>query len=313
MMARAFRGRTLLARSFSSAPFASAPLHLVFGSCGIPHPEKAAKGGEDAYFADDELGLFGCADGVGGSASDGVDPGVFSRELLRECHTAMKAGAGDLQKALSMTGAGLAGRDPKVGGSSTLVLGHLDSTTCRLNVLNLGDSGVLLLRPSTRQFSSGTFNWPRVVMRTHDQTHYFNCPYQLATAQFGRVAATADELSVLAQAGDVVIAATDGVLDNMFDMQIQLLVAQHAVLGAANQPGAVQAAVDDLARQIAKAASGIGHREDEEGLNTPFQTAAAQEGYKFLGGKLDDVAVVCGVVCSGERLAEKRVMHNFVE
>ena len=61
---------------------------------------------------------------------------------------------------------------------------------------------------------------------------------------------------------------------------------------------------------VAKQASAVGLREDEEGLHTPFQAAAAQEGYRFLGGKLDDIAVVCGIVRQGER-PTPRNLDNF--
>ena len=40
-----------------------------------------------------------------------------------------------------------------------------------------------------------------------------------------------------------------------------------------------------------------------------FEEAAAREGYRFAGGKLDDVAVVCGVVRPGAQPAE-RVRHK---
>lgn len=45
----------------------------------IPHPKKAYKGGEDAYYAD--KGLLAVADGVGGWAESGIDPGLYSKEL----------------------------------------------------------------------------------------------------------------------------------------------------------------------------------------------------------------------------------------
>jgi protein phosphatase PTC7 len=52
--------------------------------CGvkqIPHPEKAYKGGEDAYVMSDQV--IAVADGVGGWNAHGVDPALFSRELCR--------------------------------------------------------------------------------------------------------------------------------------------------------------------------------------------------------------------------------------
>lgn len=43
------------------------------------------KGGEDGYFAAPDSRSFGVADGVGGWADDGVDPGLFARRLLSLC------------------------------------------------------------------------------------------------------------------------------------------------------------------------------------------------------------------------------------
>lgn len=52
---------------------------FVHGSHMIPHPEKAYKGGEDALFVSDNLIVV--ADGVGGWADQGVDPGLYSKKL----------------------------------------------------------------------------------------------------------------------------------------------------------------------------------------------------------------------------------------
>ena len=56
----------------------AAGLHLVFGGHCIPHPQKVDKGGEDAFFFDDRLGIFG----VGGEYDvvDGVEGGESDRE-----------------------------------------------------------------------------------------------------------------------------------------------------------------------------------------------------------------------------------------
>ena len=45
----------------------------------IPHKDKAHRGGEDAYYVSENL--MAVADGVGGWADKGVDPGFYSREL----------------------------------------------------------------------------------------------------------------------------------------------------------------------------------------------------------------------------------------
>lgn len=46
----------------------------------IPHPDKMAKGGEDAYYANEYL--LAVADGVGGWNEKGIDPAKYSRELV---------------------------------------------------------------------------------------------------------------------------------------------------------------------------------------------------------------------------------------
>lgn len=319
--------RSLASSAASPAAAATPSLHLVFGAASIPHPEKAAKGGEDAFFCDDATGAFGVADGVGGSARDGVDPGQFSRELLRVCRAAVLDGwasdDGTEARPAAEGGAGLplpralstaAAQPITLGGSSTLLLGQLQPRTNILRVLNLGDSGAMLLRPSSRRFRAGNFMWPRVALRTHDQTHYFNCPYQVAAEDFAQVPARVDELCAVVRAGDVLVAATDGVLDNLFDEALQMEVARSLPELRATDPAAVQAAVDALAQSIARAAHETGKREDEEGLHTPFEVAASKEGYEFLGGKLDDVAVVCAVVreaAAANQCPPPRSLDNF--
>jgi len=160
------------------------------------------------------------------------------------------------------------------------------------------------------RFPNGPVLWPRVVLRSQEQTHYFNCPYQLASADFASAAADADLISCTAREGDILVAATDGVLDNLFDRQLQIAVLEKLEGLFSKDATKAQQAIDGLAAAIAHEAALIGGRQDEEGLRTPFQAAAAQEGYHYPGGKLDDVAVVCGVVRSGAK-PPPRAHANF--
>ena len=207
-------------------------LHLNFGAAGIPHPDKAQKGGEDAFFADSVNGSFGVADGVGGSASETTDPGLFSRGMLRHCRQALSGWDANLGHALRDAAAALAA--DKLGGSSTVLLGQLVNDD-RLKLANIGDSACMVLRPSPRRFNgrvagkNQTVMWPRIVLRTADQTHYFNCPYQVCCESFAHLldAKDCDFLEVEVQEGDVIIAATDGVFDNIFDQNLQVIVMKH--------------------------------------------------------------------------------------
>ena len=53
-----------------------------FGVTNIPHFEKKATGGEDAWVAQKDLLVV--ADGVGGWAEQGIDSGLFSKQLCRD-------------------------------------------------------------------------------------------------------------------------------------------------------------------------------------------------------------------------------------
>jgi protein phosphatase PTC7 len=49
------------------------------GTSSIPHYKKKDTGGEDSFLVCEDLVMV--ADGVGGWAGKGIDPGVYSREL----------------------------------------------------------------------------------------------------------------------------------------------------------------------------------------------------------------------------------------
>lgn len=170
------RSRSLSLLTLLLAP-GVASLHIVFGAHAIPHPEKVARGGEDAFFCDDLLGSFGIADGVGGSAREDVDPGAFSRETLSRCHQVA-------QFVPKLTDAVKWATECPIdlGGSTTLVLGQLEAETNTLRLLNLGDSGAMLLRPSRRETSASDrtmIDFPRCVLRSHDQIIGFVSPIMI--------------------------------------------------------------------------------------------------------------------------------------
>ena len=57
--------------------------------------------------------------------------------------------------------------------------------------------------------------------------------------------------------------------------------------------------LSSLAAAVAKEAVRVGHLQDDPATSTPFSVNAAMEGYQAPGGKLDDVAVVVGLVREG--------------
>lgn len=113
------------------------------GSKLIPHASKRQKGGEDAYVADSNILVV--ADGVGGWANQGVDPGLFSKGLVWDIHRLhSENNARELKNILVSA----VKNNEKNIGSSTAVLAKFDTTRHDiLKTTNLGDSGYVLFRP----------------------------------------------------------------------------------------------------------------------------------------------------------------------
>merc|ERR1719393_1079159 len=185
--------------------------------------------------------------------------------------------------------------ETKIEGGTTALLGHFEGDC--LSVLNLGDSGLAILRPALRTppGSQQPMLFPRLLFRSIDQTHYFNCPYQLASSSKVDELEPADFIRIHVRPGDVVVAASDGVFDNLHDRELQGIVG-NKVLEAWRKEAGEHVDVVALADEIVQKARKIGEQEDKEEVVTPFALAAYAEGVRFKGGKLDDTTAVVGVV-----------------
>ena len=307
-------------------------LKLLVGAHNVPHPDKPP--GEDAFYASSTHAALGVADGVGGSKRAGVDPGAFSRRLLAHAVTER---TGALEAVVRARTAVKKDELCKKGGSSTLLVATLDGAA--LTVSNLGDSALIILRPTPRTRGDAVSLWPRILLKTQDQTHYFNCPYQASAADDDATdgdlgACGADTLTAAVRAGDVVIAATDGYWDNVFDSATLATVAprlparwasaahQNAfgvelsrrvqrMTDAAEARDPARDALDALAEALAGVAVAIGV---DATAVTPFSASARDDGLAFEGGKEDDVAIVCGLVVDDAvelSAVDEAPRHNF--
>lgn len=87
-------------------------------------------------------------------------------------------------------------------------------------------------------------------------------------------------------AGDVIIAGTDGLFDNLYNNEVTAVVVHAVRAGLVPQVTAQKIAA--LARQ----------RAQDCDRQTPFSTAAQDAGYRYYGGKLDDITVVVSYITS---------------
>jgi len=254
--------------------------------------------GEDSYFK--RYNALGVADGVGGWRNHlGANPALYSRKLMHYAYLEME----QLDRTLTPASSRHSGKiDPVdilqrsfdkssqdakhegIVGSSTacvVVLGNDD-----LKIANLGDCGLSIIRHN------------HFVFRTEEQQHSFNFPYQLGTNSFDSPQ-DAQRFTVKVEKGDIIILASDGLFDNLFDEDILEIVCEQispkleGVLAAtgSNVPDIDPQAISDALALRAKTVS-----EDADNGSSPFQTRAMKQGMYYQGGKADDISVLVAIV-----------------
>ena len=248
-------------------------VRLSIGAWSLPHPEKVKRGGEDAHFVGRECA--GVADGVGGWIEQGVDPGIYSRELMRGAADALAStpDGGDDKAVDALRQAHMRANDAATG-STTACIAYLDtSLESVLRVANVGDSALLLFRSGVLAF------------RTQAQQHAFNYPFQLGS-EGSDTADDADIFRVNVYDGDCLVLGTDGITDNLFEEDIAEIAWKGVTSG--KSPSQVARALADAARAASF---------DETSLS-PFAASARDYGLVFDGGKVDDITVVVCYVLS---------------
>ncbi|XP_020256628.1 probable protein phosphatase 2C 55 isoform X2 [Asparagus officinalis] len=242
-------------------------LKLLCGSCSLPHPNKEATGGEDAHFIFDELAI-GVADGVGGWALHGIDAGEYARELMTNAVAAIKEepkGSIDPARVLEKAHA----RTKKVGSSTACIIALTDQS---IHAVNLGDSGFIVVREGS------------IIFESPSQQHDFNYPYQLDAGGLGDLPRDGQVFTVPVAPGDVIVAGSDGLFDNVYTNEVAEIIKQAMEVKLGPQATAQKIAA--LARQ----------RGMDKACISPFAAAAQEAGYYHTGGKLDDVSVVVSYV-----------------
>ncbi|KAH8126476.1 protein serine/threonine phosphatase 2C [Trichoderma asperelloides] len=301
------------------------------------HRRKSSRpeSGHDAFFVSrvNESGsvAFGVADGVGGWVDSGVDPADFSHGLCDYmAAVAYEYPSGNdaplTARKLMQKGYEAVCEDPNVpaGGSTACVA--IARPEGVLDVANLGDSGFLQLRLNAVH----TYSEP--------QTHAFNTPFQLSVvppsvaarmAAFGGsqlcdLPRDADVTHHRLRHGDVLVFATDGVLDNLFNQDIlriasRVMATSGAWNMAANEAVTVADSLDSLTGSPYEHNAADGKTKKavtlqsllatelvlaakQASVNTKRDGPFAKEVKKYYphenwhGGKVDDICVVIAVV-----------------
>ncbi|KAF4345601.1 phosphatase 2c 80 [Fusarium beomiforme] len=160
-----------------------------------------------------------------------------------------------------------------------------------LYVTNVGDCQVMVLRPSTE----------KVIYKTVEQWHWFDCPRQLGTNSPDTPTGDAVTDKIDLEVGDIVLAMSDGVIDNLWEHEIVARILKsvkdwesgtHAEAHKGDRTGGRNGGMRIVAQDLMEAAREIAVDPFAE---SPFMEHAIEEGLASEGGKLDDISVVAAL------------------
>ncbi|CCX04619.1 Similar to Protein phosphatase PTC7 homolog; acc. no. Q5U3N5 [Pyronema omphalodes CBS 100304] len=234
----------------------------------------------------------------------GVDPVMSLQEAYHETF-------------MATTNAG-ARRDQIWQGTTTVCGAVLEGNTVR--VVNLGDSVGMVYRPKKaptaqeiqeKEGAAKRTRWGRKVveekeepgwlLRTKEQWHWFDCPRQLGTNSPDTPAGQAVVQEVEVQDGDILLLATDGLVDNMWDAEILQVIEE--VLGEPEEVIEREAGTGGDAGRMKVLASRIVEQAKKTAMDmfaeSPYMERSIDEGLGIEGGKWDDISVVAAVCRKG--------------
>jgi protein phosphatase PTC7 len=283
--------------------------------------------GEDAAFIThtDTVDIMGVSDGVGGWRDQGVDPSIFSGTLMKNCLDLAKSSKFNVQSPVGLM------EDaynelltvPDLIGSATVCTATYDRQTKLLYTANLGDSGWMVIRNG------------EIIAKSEAQCHFFNAPYQLAKVPKPRPGGITDTPSkahfqtVQCEVGDIIILATDGLFDNVYDQHVTALLkefnfdqpssffggnsasslpeSEHSESGNESDSGDSVESIESNRSEVLslimkntteKMVEYTRMRAHQKDYISPFcaEYFKASNGKRISGGKVDDITILMSVV-----------------
>ncbi|GMI74690.1 hypothetical protein HRI_001138300 [Hibiscus trionum] len=264
-------GSTLEREEFPTAGF-----FLYSGAALLPNPTKAFAGGEDAYFIACQNWL-GVADGVGQWSFEGISVGVYAKELMENCERIVSDRNGipitDPVEVLNRAAA-----NTQSCGSSTVLVAYFDDRA--LHVANIGDSGFMIVRNGA------------VFKRSSSMLYELNFPVQIERGDHPSDFVEVYRIDL--DENDVIITATDGLFDNLYEKDIASIVFKSLQENLRPQ---------EIAELLATRAQEVGQLSLVRSPLSDEVQAAGYVGYR--GRKLDDATVIVSLV--------KRRFSNHVQ
>ena len=171
-------------------------------------------------------------------------------------------------------------KDQVNAGSSTACIVNLINN--KLEYSNLGDSGFLIYRPSIG-----------IIFRTIEQQHFFNAPFQLmyvtpslrtrflVGGNLNDLPSHASQGEIDVEKNDILVLATDGLFDNLFDDEIVRIIEK------------CKSNIHEISKELLNTTL---YKSHQSTISTPFSMNAYNHGVYFRGGKIDDITIIIGKI-----------------
>lgn len=246
----------------------------VFGTCG-----------EDSFIIKkcNQNNFFGVFDGVSSLKYYDIDPSEFPFHLVSNLNKILNDNVVDIKQELIQIEKQLT--DENIKGSCTVCLSKFNENNGKLETFNLGDSGFIVIRPVEN-------SKPILLYKSDPQCFSFNFPYQLNNFHKSHSNSinflTTHEIFL--QKGDVVILASDGLWDNLYQDEILLYVSLSYKNGNID--------IKNLMRNILTDIEELFDDDyDPTVRKGPFAAEAAELNLRYNHhSKEDDVTIVIGIV-----------------
>lgn len=153
---------------------------------------------------------------------------------------------------------------------------------------NMGDCKVIVIRPGKEE----------LVFQTKEQWHWFDCPKQLGSNSKDTPRNDAICNAIDIQEGDLVLAVSDGVTDNLWENEISTTVLE-ALEQTAATTAAGQANIDEENREMVDVAVALRNAAkvvaEDPFAESPYMERAVDEGLTIEGGEYELISAMCCV------------------
>lgn len=239
----------------------------------LPKKEKMEKGGEDAYYVSPNV--ISIADGVSQWVDWGVDPAEFPKSLMYYISQLVENATNSTIFSNPKAMLNYAFDRASANGSCTASVMSLDKNLPLIYSGQVGDSGFEILRRVNGSWA--------IVEEYVSIQWIFNMPFQLCKdPNFGDNPEIGDYRVIKIEHNDVILMATDGIWDNLFDSDILYLFEQMAPDGEVENPKNMAEVLVDNANRLST----------DRDYVSPFELNAQQAGHFFTGGKSDDITCI---------------------